>query len=209
MTARLGGSGIRRRSVGSESGAAVFSNYSPGADCKQWMLRANVACVDSCFHFVRCRYEPVVPLDGAKLRFELMNRTPKPVIARTLDWLWQIIARWSLKRPRLNFGGHCKLLLSGWRAPSGIDCFRFVVRLIGRCVKLPASAAMIVLLSGCADKGPPPIDNAYCRLYVRLPDPADAVHLKKRENKIAILTNEQTWLHECSQNGSGLTPGPR
>ena len=68
--------------------------------------------------------------------------------------------------------------------------------------------ASILLLGACADK-PAPLDSAFCRLYQRLPDPADAVHLKKRENKIAILTNEQTWLHECTQNGSGLTPGPR
>ena len=67
---------------------------------------------------------------------------------------------------------------------------------------------LLLALSACADK-PAPLDNAFCRLFVRMPDPADAVHLKKRENKIAILTNEQTWLHECTQNGSGLTPGPR
>ena len=70
------------------------------------------------------------------------------------------------------------------------------------------TATLIALLSACASQTPP-VSNAYCRLYQRLPDPADATNLKKRENKVAILTNEQTWLHECSQNGGGLTPGPR
>jgi hypothetical protein len=60
-------------------------------------------------------------------------------------------------------------------------------------------AALVILLSvaGCADKQLPPIDNSFCRIYQRLPDPADAVHLKKRENKVAILTNERTHLTEC------------
>ena len=63
-----------------------------------------------------------------------------------------------------------------------------------------------VFVSSCADK-PAPIDNAYCRLYIRLPDPSDAVHMKKRENKLAVLTNEQTWLHECGHSGT-LKKGP-
>ena len=71
-----------------------------------------------------------------------------------------------------------------------------------------ALCAVLIALSACADK-PAPLDNAFCRLFVRMPDPSDAIHLKKRENKVAILTNEQTFLHECSQNGGGLTPGPR
>lgn len=65
----------------------------------------------------------------------------------------------------------------------------------------------ILLLAACSRNDPPPIDNAYCRLYVRLPDPSDAVHMKKRENKLAILANEQTWLHECGHAGT-LKKGP-
>ena len=64
----------------------------------------------------------------------------------------------------------------------------------------------LIALSGCAGN-PPPIDNAFCVLYQRLPDPADAVHMKKRENKLAILANEQT-ANECT-GSSGLVNGPR
>jgi hypothetical protein len=70
-----------------------------------------------------------------------------------------------------------------------------------------AAVALLIALSACSRNDPPPIDNAFCRLYVRLPDPSDAVHMKKRENKLAILTNEQTWLHECGHAGS-LKKGP-
>jgi hypothetical protein len=66
--------------------------------------------------------------------------------------------------------------------------------------------SLIALLSACASQTPP-VSNAYCRLYQRLPDPADAVNLKKRENKLAVLTNEQTWLTECGYSGS-LRKGP-
>lgn len=54
----------------------------------------------------------------------------------------------------------------------------------------------IVACAGCATQAPP-AHNAYCKLYQRLPDPGDAVNLKKRENKIAILTNEETFVREC------------
>lgn len=62
---------------------------------------------------------------------------------------------------------------------------------------------LILLLAACTSK-PAPIDNAYCRLYVRLPDPSDAVHMKKRENKLAVLANEQSWLQFCGSDNSGL-----
>lgn len=55
-----------------------------------------------------------------------------------------------------------------------------------------------LLMAGCATQAPP-ASNAYCRLYQRLPDPGDAVHLTKRENKVAILTNEETFQRECLQ----------
>lgn len=67
------------------------------------------------------------------------------------------------------------------------------------------ACALLIALSGCADKSPP-LENAFCALYVRLPDPSDAVNLKKRENKLAILANEQT-ANEC--HSSGLVNGPR
>ena len=66
---------------------------------------------------------------------------------------------------------------------------------------------LIALLSACASQ-PPPVDNAFCRIYVRLPDPGDAVNLKKRENKIAILTNEQSADRECMGDRS-KSLGPR
>lgn len=65
----------------------------------------------------------------------------------------------------------------------------------------------MVTLSGCASN-PPPLENAYCVVYQRLPDPSDAVNLKKRENKVAILTNEQAYIDFCGPEKSGLT-GPR
>lgn len=68
--------------------------------------------------------------------------------------------------------------------------------------------SLIALLSACATQ-PPPVDNAYCRIYTRLPDPADAANLKKRENKVAILTNEQSWIDFCGPETSGLKPGPK
>ena len=67
---------------------------------------------------------------------------------------------------------------------------------------------LLLALSACADK-PAPLDNAFCRLFVRMPDPADAVHLKKRENKIAILTNEMTYEAECLLGSRGASLGPR
>jgi len=63
----------------------------------------------------------------------------------------------------------------------------------------------ILLLSACASNTPV-LDNAFCRLYTRLPDPSDAVNLKLRANKVAILTNEQTWVTECGRKDFG---GPR
>jgi len=77
-------------------------------------------------------------------------------------------------------------------------------------LRLPLSAvgaAVLILLSlsGCAINTPV-LDNAFCRLYQRLPDPSDAVNLKLRANKVAILTNEQTWVTECGRKEFG---GPR
>jgi hypothetical protein len=62
---------------------------------------------------------------------------------------------------------------------------------------------LILALSGCAGNDPPPIDNGFCRIYVRLPDPADAVNMKQRANKIAILTNEQSADRECRSGDMG------
>jgi hypothetical protein len=70
-------------------------------------------------------------------------------------------------------------------------------------VSAVAAVAIVVLLSACAGKETPPIDNAFCRIYVRLPDPADAVNMKKRENKVAVLTNEQSADRECRSGDMG------
>lgn len=70
---------------------------------------------------------------------------------------------------------------------------------------LLAAVAMVVALSACASNTPV-LDSAFCRLYTRLPDPSDAVNLKLRANKIAVLTNEQTWVTECGRKDFG---GPR
>jgi hypothetical protein len=72
--------------------------------------------------------------------------------------------------------------------------------------RLSACSSLMVLilaLSGCAGNDPPPIDNGFCRIYVRLPDPADAVNMKQRANKIAILTNEQSADRECRSGDMG------
>jgi hypothetical protein len=61
-------------------------------------------------------------------------------------------------------------------------------------------------LSGCASNTPV-LDNAFCRLYQRLPDPSDAVNLKLRANKVAILTNEQAYIDFCQ--GKKDFGGPR
>jgi len=53
----------------------------------------------------------------------------------------------------------------------------------------------------------PPVDSAFCRLYSRLPDPSDAVNLKLRANKVAILTNEQAYIDFCQ--GKKDFGGPR
>lgn len=68
--------------------------------------------------------------------------------------------------------------------------------------------SLIVLCAACASQ-PPPVDNGFCRLYAPLPDPADAVNLKKRENKLAILANEQTLDRECRMGDRSKSLGPR
>lgn len=80
---------------------------------------------------------------------------------------------------------------------------------VWKTVALPLSygSLFLIALSGCASN-PPPVDNAYCVVYQRLPDPSDAVNMKKRENKVAVLTNEQSWIDFCGPEKSGLT-GPR
>jgi hypothetical protein len=70
-------------------------------------------------------------------------------------------------------------------------------------IRLSLFCALFVALSGCAGNDPPPIDNGFCRIYVRLPDPADAVNMKQRANKIAILTNEQSADRECRSGDMG------
>jgi hypothetical protein len=65
-----------------------------------------------------------------------------------------------------------------------------------------------VIVSGCAVKEPPPVDNSFC-LYVPLPDPADAVNLKVRGNKVAILTNEQNFQQWCRLGSRDKSLGPR
>ncbi len=66
--------------------------------------------------------------------------------------------------------------------------------------------SLIALLSACATPMPP-VDSAFCRLYSRLPDPSDAVNLKLRANKVAILTNEQAYIDFCQ--GKKDFGGPR
>jgi hypothetical protein len=72
-----------------------------------------------------------------------------------------------------------------------------------------ATSAFLIALSGCAGKEPPPLDNSFCRLYVALPDPSDAVNMKKRENKLAVLTNEQTNDRECRLGDRSKSLHPR
>ena len=71
-------------------------------------------------------------------------------------------------------------------------------------VSIHAAAVIgLLTLNACANQEPPPIDNGFCRIYVRLPDPADAVNMKQRANKIAILTNEQSADRECRSGDMG------
>jgi uncharacterized protein YcgI (DUF1989 family) len=70
-------------------------------------------------------------------------------------------------------------------------------------LRMVATSALVVALSACANQEPPPIDNGFCRIYVRLPDPADAVNMKQRANKIAVLTNEQSADRECRSGDMG------
>jgi hypothetical protein len=76
-------------------------------------------------------------------------------------------------------------------------------------LRMVATSALVVALSACANQEPPPIDNGFCRLYQTLPDPADAVNLKKRENKLAILSNEQTYAADCQLGNRSKSMGPR
>jgi hypothetical protein len=69
-------------------------------------------------------------------------------------------------------------------------------------------ALLLLSLSGCAGNDPPPVDNSFC-LYVPLPDPADAVNLKVRGNKVAILTNEQNFRDFCQLGDRSKSMGPR
>lgn len=88
----------------------------------------------------------------------------------------------------------------------------------GRCLGYPSresnpaafAAAVAILLSVAACSGKPaPQENAFCVLYQRLPDPSDAVHMKKRENKLAVLTNEMTFDQECLLGDRAKSLGPR
>ena len=72
----------------------------------------------------------------------------------------------------------------------------------------PTAALMLVTLSGCASNTPP-LANAFCVVYQRLPDPGDAVNMKKRENKLAILANEQSFDRECLLGDRSKSLGPR
>ena len=69
-------------------------------------------------------------------------------------------------------------------------------------------ALLLLVLSACATPAPPAL-NAYCRLYQRLPDPADAVNMKKRENKLAVLANEETYIRDCALGNQTIAGGPR
>lgn len=73
---------------------------------------------------------------------------------------------------------------------------------------LATALLVLIALGGCASKELPPQDNGFC-LYQPLPDPADAVNLKVRGNKIAILTNEQTYDRECRLGSRANSLGPR
>ena len=96
--------------------------------------------------------------------------------------------------------------------PDGRVVCRTCKRRVGLAYMRARRAAAIValaVLSSCASAEPPPISNAFCRLYQTLPDPADAVNLKKRENKLAILSNEQTYAADCQLGDRGKSLGPR
>ncbi len=69
---------------------------------------------------------------------------------------------------------------------------------------------LLVALScaACATQAPPALDS-YCRKYQRLPDPADAAYMKKRENKLAILANEETYVRDCALGNQSTPGGPR
>jgi hypothetical protein len=75
-------------------------------------------------------------------------------------------------------------------------------------LRMVATSALVVALSACANQEPPPVDNSFC-LYVPLPDPADAVNLKVRGNKVAILTNEQNFQQWCRLGDRSKSMGPR
>ena len=79
---------------------------------------------------------------------------------------------------------------------------------VSNAARLLSAVAMVVLLSACGIKEPPPVDNGFC-LYVPLPDPADAVNLKVRGNKVAILTNEQNFQQWCRLGDRSKSMGPR
>jgi hypothetical protein len=99
--------------------------------------------------------------------------------------------------------------LNSLPAAQGTRCFHragLSPLIVQRSLARASAVIALIALSGCADKSPP-LESSYCRLYQRLPDPADAVHMKKRENKLAILANEQT-ANECT-GSSGLVNGPR
>ena len=76
-------------------------------------------------------------------------------------------------------------------------------------VSIHAAAVIgLLTLNACANQEPPPVDNSFC-LYVPLPDPADAVNLKVRGNKVAILTNEQNFQQWCMLGDRSKSMGPR
>lgn len=77
----------------------------------------------------------------------------------------------------------------------------------GRMRLLPI-LSLIASLSACATQAPPALDS-YCRKYQRLPDPADAVNLKQRANKLAILANEETYVRDCALGNQTAPGGPR
>ena len=98
----------------------------------------------------------------------------------------------------------CPEVCPGGQAPASVSGQRAYAHLL----RVPAAVVVLVALSACADK-PAPLDNAFCVLYTRLPDPSDAIHLKKRENKVAILTNEMTFDQECLLGNRAKSLGPR
>lgn len=103
--------------------------------------------------------------------------------------------------PKKNDGGRCAtssyalLPLGGVRWPLATQA---------------AAVAIVVALGACASNQLPPQDNGFCSLYQALPDPSDAVNMKKRENKLAVLANEETNIRECSGLGNrDHSLGPR